>query len=327
MLKWIQFHLDEGKVGDEQLLPKSVMRQMHTPYMHISGQMSSNEQSHANYGLGWSISMYRGHKLVQHSGGIDGFTTSTSFIPFDSIGVFVVNNGRSPISSFAQRYAIDLLLDLEPVDRYAKMKEQQAKAQEEQEKEQKSDQVMGTKPSHTLADYSGTYEHPAYGLVIVSFNEGKLTGKFNAFEFPLEHYHYDVFISGKTRGFGEQKVSFFTNDQGDIDRLHIKLEPAVDNIVFIRRPPEELSEGKYLQQFVGKYEIEGTIIIVELKGNNVLTASVPGQPIYTLVPYKMYEFNLKELQGYSFEFVIDNNKVIELLSKQPDGIYSFKRIE
>jgi len=115
MLKWIQFHLDKGKVGEKQLVAEAEMRNMHTPYMHLSSPMESNERSHSNYGLGWVIAMYRGHKLVQHGGGIDGFVTSTSFLPFDNIGVFVVNNAASSISSHVTSYDIDLLLGLVPL--------------------------------------------------------------------------------------------------------------------------------------------------------------------------------------------------------------------
>ncbi len=123
--------------------------------------MEFNERSHSNYGLGWGISMYRGHKLVQHGGGIDGFVTSTSFLPFDNIGVFVVNNAASSISSHVSSYAIDLLLGLDPIDRYAKMKEDRKKAEEQKEKDKKDERIEGTQPSHPLKDYAGEYEHPA----------------------------------------------------------------------------------------------------------------------------------------------------------------------
>ena len=79
MLKWIRFHLNQGKVGEIQLISKSEIRSMHTPYMHISSTMRSNEKSHRNYGLGWYTWMYRGHMLVEHGGSIDGFFTSVSY--------------------------------------------------------------------------------------------------------------------------------------------------------------------------------------------------------------------------------------------------------
>jgi len=238
MLKWIQFHLEKGIVGEKQLVTESEMNDMHTPYMHIASHMSSNNQSHANYGLGWMISMYRGHKIVQHSGGIDGFTTSTSFLPFDHIGIFVVNNAASSISGPIAMYATDLLLDLEPIDHYAKMKESQKKAKEQESEKKEEERVEGTQPSHPLSAYSGQYEHPAYGVVTIEYKDDSLTGKFNSFEFPLEHFHYDVFQSKNEIAFRKMKLSFTSNLKGDIDKLAILLEPAVKKIVFTKKTQE-----------------------------------------------------------------------------------------
>jgi len=327
MLKWIQFHIDKGKAGGEQLLSESQIQGMHNPYMHITSTMQSNEQSHTNYGLGWMISMYRGHNLVQHGGGIDGFTTSTSFMPFDSIGVFVVNNAASPVSSQAAMYAYDLLLDLEPVDRYAKMKEAQEKAKESEKEEKKEDRVEGTQPSHPLKDYTGQFEHPAYGIVTVDFDGSTLMGKFNMFEFSLEHWHYDVFQSAGDIAFQELKISFHSNFKGDIERLSIQLEPAVDDIVFTRKPADKFSEPDYLSQFTGSYEIGEMTIVVELSENNVLIAIPTGQPVITLVPYKENEFTFKGLSGYSTKFVIENGKCIEMVLHQPNGVFTAKRVK
>lgn len=327
MLKWIQFHLDKGKVGEKQLVAEAEMRNMHTPYMHISSSMESNERSHSNYGLGWGISMYRGYKLVQHGGGIDGFVTSTSFLPFDNIGVFVVNNAASAISSHVTSYAIDLLLGLDPVDRYAKMKEDQKKAEESKEKDKKEERVEGTQPSHPLKDYAGEYEHPAYGIFSVTNSGDSLTGKYNSFNFTLEHFHYDVFQTKDNVNFDNEKISFLSNKKGDIDKLAISLEPAVDDIVFTKKPSKALSDADYLKKFVGEYQIGEMIIKVELKGNNVLTASPTGQPTLELEPYKENEFNFKGLSGYSTKFTIENGKAVEMIFYQPNGVFTAKRMK
>ena len=326
MLKWIQFHLDEGKVGETELVSESEMKNMHTPYMHIPSQMESNERSHANYGLGWSISMYRGHKWVQHGGGIDGFVTSTSFLPFDEIGIFVVNNAASSISAMAAMYAMDLLFDLEPVDRYAKMKESREKAKEQEMEKKKEEPVKGTKPSHTLADYAGVYEHPAYGMMTIAYAGDSLSGKFNTFDFSLEHYHYDVFKTRDEVVFREMKVSFASNTKGDVDKLMVQLEPMVDEIVFSRKPSEKLSEKAYLEKFVGEYKLEEMVIKVTFKGD-VLVAMPTGQPTLELDPYKENEFNLKGLQGYSVTFNLENDKAIEMVFHQPNGIFTAKRVK
>ncbi len=47
MLKWIQFQLNKGKIGDKQLVSESEMQSMQTPYIFISFPMESNERSHS----------------------------------------------------------------------------------------------------------------------------------------------------------------------------------------------------------------------------------------------------------------------------------------
>jgi CubicO group peptidase (beta-lactamase class C family) len=47
ILKWIQFQLNKGKIGDKQLVSESEMQNMQTPYMFISFPMESNERSHS----------------------------------------------------------------------------------------------------------------------------------------------------------------------------------------------------------------------------------------------------------------------------------------
>lgn len=233
MLKWIQFHLNQGKVGETQLISKSEIRSMHSPYMHISSPVESNEQSHKNYGLGWYVWMYRGHKLVEHGGSIDGFYTSVSFMPFDSVGVFAVDNGNSSITVYASMYAFDLLLGLEPIDGYARMKEDQEKTRKAEEKKKKEEHIEGTKPSHQLNEYTGQYEHPAYGIVVIELEGDSLSGKFNSFDFILKHWHYDVFKCNFRNS--DYKILFFSNENGDIDKLAIQLEPAVNDIVFSKK--------------------------------------------------------------------------------------------
>jgi len=240
MLKWIQFHINNGKVGEKQLVPESIVKDMRTPYMHISSGMKSNELSHANYGLGWRIYMYRGHKLVTHGGGIDGFTSSTSFMPFDSLGVFVVTNAESRISQSSRMidlYIYDLLLGVEPKDRYAEYKERQEKAKKGKKKKKEKERVEIISPTYPLKKYVGEYEHPGYGIFTITCKDDTLWGKFKSFEFKLEHRNYNTFKTIVNIQYAKITVTFFINVKGDIDKLTSPLEPRVDEIVFKRKVP------------------------------------------------------------------------------------------
>src|SRR5215472_4703337 len=44
------------------------------------------------YGCGWFVTSYLGHRQVQHSGHIDGFSALVSFLPQDRIGLVLLSN-------------------------------------------------------------------------------------------------------------------------------------------------------------------------------------------------------------------------------------------
>ena len=53
--------------------------------------------------------------------------------------------------------------------------------------------INGTTPSHTLDDYTGTFEHPAYGTLKIYKQDDSLHVQFMDTEIQLRHHHYDIF--------------------------------------------------------------------------------------------------------------------------------------
>lgn len=245
MIRYVQFHIDAGKYGDEQLLSESNARQMQTPQMAIQSSIRYDELGHNAYGMAFSIGSYRGHKVVQHGGGIDGFISLLSFMPREGLGMIVLTNlsGNNPVPTIVVRGVYDRVLGLEPVDWAGRVKELQAESRESEERaeeEEHSYKVEGTAPSHPLEDYAGSYEHPGYGVVRVEVDGGALRATFNSMSAPLVHFHYDVFEVAEDPliAFGELKVMFQYNKKGEIDRLLVPFEPNVDDVVFMRVPNE-----------------------------------------------------------------------------------------
>jgi CubicO group peptidase (beta-lactamase class C family) len=241
MIRYVQFHIDAGKYGDEQLLSETNARQMQTPQMAIQSSIQYDELGHSAYGMAFSIGTYRGHKVVQHGGGIDGFSALLSLMPRERVGLIILTNmsGNNPVPSIVARRAYDQLLGLEPVDWPARVREQQAQAREAAERSDEEElnyRVAGTSPSHELSEYVGEYEHPGYGVIRVEFDGAKLKATFNNMSAPLEHFHYDVFEVPEDPlvEFDEMKVMFRYNKRGAIDRLLVPFEPNVGDIVFTR---------------------------------------------------------------------------------------------
>ena len=92
MSKWLLALINGGKYNGKKILSENTIRQLQTPAMVSPAQvpLQYDESFYNMYGLGWTITSYRGHVRVDHGGNIDGFSASTCFMPRDSIGVVVL---------------------------------------------------------------------------------------------------------------------------------------------------------------------------------------------------------------------------------------------
>jgi CubicO group peptidase (beta-lactamase class C family) len=333
MTRWVQFHLDAGKLGDSQLVSSALIAEMHTPQMVISEPAEFTERLQASYGLGWFIEAYRGHNRVHHGGNIDGFSALVSLLPQDRLGMVVLTNANAtPLPSIVSLYATDVLLGLEPVEYHARIKARvdaaKAALAENKEEKEEMDRVAGTKPSHKLAEYAGEYTHPGYGIMHITAQGKTPAFAFNAFAGELEHWHYDVYRAHLPE-FDDQTLTlqFMTNADGHVDRIVVPLEVNVAEITFTRRPSAAWSTPEYLAQFAGEFELAAQVVRFEIMGGDRLVAILPGQPVYDLVPYRADEYKIKDLTGFSVKFIFGKDGTVnEAYFKQPNGMFNAKRV-
>ncbi|UCC41328.1 MAG: serine hydrolase [Candidatus Aminicenantes bacterium] len=329
MAKWVLLNLNKGKVGEKQIISEASLKQIHSPQMLSSQSIRYDELFYSSYGMGWGITAYRGHLMVSHGGGIDGFSALVSLMPRDNMGIVILTNKGNPITSIVAYNAYDRLLGLDQVDWNKRTRERMDEAEKEAEKAKEKkdkDRKLNTKPSHPFEDYTGDFEHPGYGVVSITKEGNQLKGVYNSIEFAMKHYHYDVFEFLNELMNTSMKVSYSTDVKGNIHSLAIKLERAVKEIVFTRMPPKKMKEKSFLEKFAGEYELEGTTVKIHLKGKDTLFLSVPGQPEYELIPYRGTEFYLKNLDGFSIEFILDESgAVTEAKVVQPNGTLTAKK--
>ena len=144
--------------------------------------------------------------------------------------------------------------------------------------------------------------------------------------FPLEHYHYDIFQvpeDSDSVAAGE-KFQFAMDKKGDIDRIGAMLEPALGEDIMFTRAPENISKD-VLQKLAGDYQLAEQTVSFAVVGD-VLRLTVPGQPVYELIPRKELSFDVKGLPGFSVDFQMDpSGKVTEAVFNQPNGVFHAKR--
>ena len=340
MANWVMMWVNGGKFNGKEILPASYYNQAISSQMIIGAGLPTKEQPDvffSNYGLAWFLANYRGHYRVDHGGNIDGFSSSTSFFPTDSIGIFIsVNQNGSPIPGIIRNTIADKLLGLKYKDWHRTQKNAVDKAKASAKEKLKADSTqrkMGTRPTHAITDYTGIFTNEGYGSLSIVQQKDSLVAKYNALTFNVKHYHFNYFnfipvADGVDAGEDDaMKGQFNINLKGEIESLSLPLQPGVKDIVFTKKV-ETIDVSKAdLEKYVGEYELPGpTLVKVYIKGENTLIAFVTGQTDYELVPVKPDLFNLKIASGYSVRF--EKNEVGEIIALsflQPNGTFKATR--
>ena len=246
MAQWLRLHLGGGIYQNQRLLSAAAIKEMQTPQtiIRLEGMQSSlyPEAHFLNYGLGWFLSDYRGRKLVEHGGAIDGMRAEVAMLPEEKVGVVVLTNLQGTILPHALAYKIfDIYLNATPRDWSAEMLkvtknlEEQTKAAE---KKAETERVQGTSPSLALEKYAGTFQSDMYGEMKIVFENNKLVLQRGPnFTGDLQHWNYDTFrIVWRDAMQGKGFVNFRLNTQGKVDVVNI------EGLAEFTRVPEPVSK-------------------------------------------------------------------------------------
>jgi len=338
MANWLKVWISGGFYKDKEILPSSYIAEAASSQMVMSGGLPSQHKDvfFANYGLGWMLSSYRGHFMVEHGGNINGFSANVAFYPTDEIGIVVLTNQNvSQVPDVVTSSIADRIFKLKPIDwnGEAVLKSKTASLSEKQlASNAKKITILNTNPSHALNNYAGSFENPAYGTIKVSFDKNAIYAAAGNDKMLLKYLYYDVFEPKSVQKNGEidtasskMLFNFSSDNQGKIQGLTIQLDPDKNPILFAFKPDVKKVELKTLALYVGDYTLGAVIAKVYLKGD-ILYVLVPGQPEYETVPVDDYTFDLKILKGYSVKFAAEpRQKASSLSFIQPNGTFKALR--
>jgi CubicO group peptidase (beta-lactamase class C family) len=325
MVRYLLFHMAKGKLEGKQLLSENSSSQMQTPQMVIQGERDYPELGDSSYGMGFFVSTYRGHKLVEHGGNLDGFSLEFTFLPEDRIGVIVLANlDQSRFRDALPFDVFDRALGLQPLpwnERFV------AREHKEAEAENTAEDKGFT--GRRVQEFVGEYSNPGYGLVTIALAEspGDLQFTLNNLTRTVKHFHYDTFAvpPDPIDVLEKLKISFVTDLNGDISSVSIPLEENVKSIVFDRVAEKQMFDQAFLEQFVGDYDFMGRTLSIQISGNN-LTAAFPGSPVRPLEPKHGTIFKLPSLPGTTIEFKKDDSgKFSQLVFAYTETSYLIKR--
>jgi hypothetical protein len=330
MAQWVLLQLNNGKHGETQLVSEGQLAKVHAPQMVMEMPSKYEEIPLVCYSLGWAMFPYRGHKLIWHTGGIDGFIAMTAFLPAQRAGIIALSNLDHNSAPIAIAYTLaDRLLGLEARPWSERQRKEFTEMREATEKARGAiERVEGTHPSHDLAAYAGEYEHPAYGPIALAVEGDALQLTFHGKQYALAHRHYDTF-DWDSGIFGTVfPLTFTTDAKGGVAGVSIPLQGGVEDIRFSRIAAKELRDPSFLAQFAGTYELMDMTVTIALKGGDTLTATLPGQPEIVLEPYAGTEFTVRGQSGMSLRFEQDESGAVTgFVFTQPGATVRATRVE
>ena len=190
------------------------------------------------YALGWVVSDYRGHRLVHHTGGLNGYVSRTTLVPALKLGVVVLTNqeARGAYESVTWTVLDDYLKGpstdwVSAFRESAKLAEERAAATVKQAAAKRNAE---SKPSLPPAGYAGRYRDAWYGDVLIENRAGRLEIRFTHsrnLSGTLEHWQYDTFIArwhDRTL-LADAYVTFSLKPDGAIDEVKMRaVSPLTD---------------------------------------------------------------------------------------------------
>jgi CubicO group peptidase (beta-lactamase class C family) len=288
--------LHEGKV-----LKADSYRAMVTP----TGKATEDD-----YGYGITAGTLRGMPVLQHGGGIPGFSTYLLYMPDEDVSVAVLYNadsggpgmlGTGYIANQLAAYTI-------------------GKPYPEKKKAVEVDAA-------TLAQYEGVYRIDKDAARVLRVKDGVLVSqRTGGPAYALIPVAKDVFLfeEGFSRMAFERdaagKVSamrFFPEDEGEGEVVKRSDEPM---------PSERASvtlDKAVLERLVGKYAYQGMLMTVALDGEK-LTTQLAGQPAFEIFAESPTKFFLKVVEA-SLEFAPGDAPAASVTLRQGGQTLEFKR--
>ena len=84
MAQWVRLMLGNGVFNGRRLVSEKGFDELVRKQINIGGTV--------DYGLGWFLRQWNGHKVVEHGGNIDGFSSQVAFMPDQKLGFVLLTN-------------------------------------------------------------------------------------------------------------------------------------------------------------------------------------------------------------------------------------------
>lgn len=180
MKNWMLLQLNNGKFNNQQIIPQEVIMETRKSNTIVNDVYSKTFKSKhfTTYGLGWVMSDYEGRRIIEHSGGANGFVTKTELVPEENLGVIVyTNTDANSLYDALCKQVLEAYLNV-PYRNVSEMyftNSAKNKAEEERLQQAITDSVnMKFALPLPQSAYVGKYKNDLYGTVEVKLIKNKL---------------------------------------------------------------------------------------------------------------------------------------------------------
>ncbi len=235
MAKWLRVQLDRGRIDDShRLFSEASSRRMWSPQTVMPISESAQKRTPTThfraYGLGWVLADYKGRMTVSHGGGYDGMYSYVLMVPEEKLGVVVLTNSMTGISTPLANTMIDRFLGGEQTDWLTPGLERDnadRAAFYKRIAETTTAKTQETQPSRGNDAYAGTFRCPLYGDAMVCIEESGLVLKLlpnPELIADLTHLHYDTWVIHWRKDFAwfaEGTIQFVPDAGGSFQELRL----------------------------------------------------------------------------------------------------------
>ncbi|MBV9880472.1 MAG: serine hydrolase, partial [Gemmatirosa sp.] len=237
LARWMTVQLDSGRVrGSAGVRLWSQARtaelwsgQTVLPATANTGGLAALVPNFNLYGLGWFLRDYRGGKVVTHTGEKAGMTSRLVLVPSRKLGIVVLTNGESRLSTALAWRLLDHFTGAPLTDwaaAYAAQRTRDAAEAAATERAASATRDAASRPSLALAGYAGRYEDAMYGSASIAVEGGHLVLRFAhspAFVADLEPWQHDAFVARwRKRSIPDAYVTFALEPDGTIERFRMR---------------------------------------------------------------------------------------------------------
>lgn len=184
LARWMTIQLAHGSLGgDSRLFSEAVSKEMWKPHVLMpvnpNGSPPGAAPNFATYALGWRVTDYRGHKIISHTGAIEGFRALVVLVPDLDVGFAFTLNAEENDVTMGLMYE---LLDhyIAPGGPRKNWPEAWAKKNAADFEEAARDFAAQKPPAagaaaRPLSVYAGAYQDPWFGKIVIGETTAGLT--------------------------------------------------------------------------------------------------------------------------------------------------------